>query len=105
MESLTMTKVLIDVAMVAIAFMAGGSIMNSGRRFMTLFAQLRADMAAGLPMQTMQVTVRATGVATTLGPVPAMAYQPGISVADNAAGALALSPRPYPRPAAMRAAA
>lgn len=100
-----MTKVLIDVALVAIAIMAGRSIMDSGRKFLVLFHQLRADMAAGTPMRTMRVTTMATGVATTLGPVPAMAYRPGSNVANNAAGALPVKVRMSRRPAVLRAAA
>lgn len=100
-----MTKVLIDVALIAIALVAGGSIMNSGRQFLVLFAQLRAEMAAGMPTQAMQVTTYATGVATTLGPVPAMVYQPGTSVVNNTAGALTIRSRMRRRPVAMRVAA
>jgi hypothetical protein len=105
MEGSTMTKVLIDIALVAIAVLAGKSIMDSGRKFAVLFRQLRADMAAGTPMQAMQVTTMATGAATALGPVPAMVYRPGTNVANNPAGALPVKVRTPRRPAALRAAA
>jgi len=105
-----MTKVLIDVALLAIACLAGGSIVDSGRRFIVLFGQLRANVSAGMPTHVMRVTTCSTGVATTLGPVPAMAYQPGTSqpgtnVVNNTAGALPVRVRMVRRPAAMRAAA
>ena len=93
-----MTKVLIDVALVAIACLAGGSLLSSGRQFLVLFAQLRAEMAAGLPTQTMRVTTCSTGVDTTLGAITTCH-------ADAITGSLALKSRMRPRPAAMRAAA
>jgi hypothetical protein len=98
-----MTKVLIDMALIAIAALAGGSIISSGRMFATLFSQLRAEMAAGLPVQVMQVSVRSTTVESTLG--SAAIYQPVTGVANNPAGTLSVRSRMRRRSAAMRAAA
>lgn len=104
-----MTKVLIDMALIAIAMMAGSSIISSGRKFAVLFTQLREELATGVPMQAMRVTTRSTVVDSAMSPIPAMAYQPGMGVIDNPAGALIVTSRAVKsagrRSAAMRAAA
>ncbi|MDE1915107.1 MAG: hypothetical protein KGJ57_06745 [Sphingomonadales bacterium] len=100
-----MSKVLIDVALMIITLVACCSLIGSARQFMTLFVQLRAEMAAGMTTQEMRFTIRLTSASTTLAPVTAMAYQPGANVAHNTAGALAVTSRPRRRPAVIRAAA
>lgn len=94
-----MTKVLIDVALIAIAWLAGTSLLSSGRKFVDLFAQLRAEMAAGMPTQTMMVTTR-----STMADTAALVYRPQLDVAGNTAGTLPVTSL-CRRPAGLRAAA
>jgi uncharacterized protein YcfJ len=103
MKGSTMTMVLIDMALVAIAAVACASLMQSGRKFLLLFAQLRAEMAQGVPTQAMLVTTRSTTIASVVEAAPI--YRQVSGVAANPAGALAIRPRGRRRPAALRAAA
>lgn len=98
-----MTMVLIDMALAVIAAVAGVSLMQSGRKFLVLFTQLRAEMAQGAPTQAMLVTTRSTTLVSAVD--TAQSYQTMSSVAVNPAGALAIRPRVRRRPAALRAAA
>jgi hypothetical protein len=103
MKGSTMTMVLIDMALVTIAAVACVSLMQSGRRFLVIFAQLRAEMTRGVPTQTMLVTTRSTTIASTMETAPI--YRQVAGVTANPAGALAIRPRVRRRPAALRAAA
>lgn len=98
-----MTMVLIDMTLVAIAAVAGASLVQSGRRFLVIFTQLRAEMTQGAPTQTMLVTTRCTSIAPAVEVAPI--YRQTSGLAANPAGTLAIRPRARRRPAALRAAA